>query len=246
MKHTLNYVNTGGFPFDVDKLEDIQQAYSIFESMAHIAGDKVIITGCVDTAGIVSDGIIAINGLLFPFVGGAVGTEVGITTVVSTLPYEDGVARNYKTANTASFAVGTGIMWADFERINSLRNKVDINQWVDYTPTGLIFWETNPYDAEGIMTGRYIVIGNVLIIFLNIDLGGGTAGRIDVDFPDGVNLSNTVPLFNGDYGKDFSGNTVEGNIGVYYGASFSNKISIAPVSSYIEGGCNIKLFIPLI
>lgn len=101
----------------------------LHSSKAPVIGEKAIITGCVDVAGVVSDGIVTINGEQLNFKGGAVAATVIIVEEVLKATYledinpVDGVGDDKDTYFTryATFgAAATQFNWSDFTRVSPL------------------------------------------------------------------------------------------------------------------------------
>lgn len=115
--NSLNFNQVGGFPLTTRILDEIQKAYSVFNALGAIAGDKTIISGCVTTGSIVSDGVVFINGEVLEFRAAALQTKVKIIEVVETLVFEDNVAKSVIKTRYVTFGTGVGAMdWVDFKR----------------------------------------------------------------------------------------------------------------------------------
>ena len=69
--NTINFIQTGGVPFTNDVAQEFENAYKIFNAYGALAGDKTIISGCVENGSSVSDGFIYVNSELFYFEGGS-------------------------------------------------------------------------------------------------------------------------------------------------------------------------------
>lgn len=126
--------DTGGFPIDTDVLDAMQQAWSVFEKLASLCGDLVIVSGCQQSGGSINPGYVAINGELLYMTGGAPQTFVKITSSTDTVSYEDGQDKTFVTHRCACFdstvAVdGNSYKWSDFVRPSSMAslslNKLD-------------------------------------------------------------------------------------------------------------------------
>lgn len=113
----LNYNQVGGFPLTTRILDEIQKAYSIFNALGTIVGDKTIIAGCITTGSLVSDGVVNINGEVLEFRGGSTQTKVKIVEVVENLVFEDNTAKSVIKTRYVTFGTGVGAMdWVDFKR----------------------------------------------------------------------------------------------------------------------------------
>ena len=92
--NNLKYNQPGGFRLSTNILAAAQAAYSLFNSLGWIAGEKTIITGCDIVGSTVTDGVVFLNGELFTFKGGNIGTNVIIRENVTKYPFKDGVFRD--------------------------------------------------------------------------------------------------------------------------------------------------------
>lgn len=88
----LHFDFYGGFPFDQQTLQFIQESYSgVAEVVKNLIGDNVIVSGVVDMGGDkLSNGWIVYNGLLVPFIGGvSYNQNFEIVESVESLRFED-------------------------------------------------------------------------------------------------------------------------------------------------------------
>lgn len=119
----IKFNQTGGFPLDTDILGAMQNAYHIFNQLGNLAGDKAIISGCVETGNNVSDGIIYLNGEILPFKGGSKSATIFIKEDTESRIFEDGATKPVIFKRYASFGSSTPektFAWADFKRIKNL------------------------------------------------------------------------------------------------------------------------------
>lgn len=128
----LHTEHNAGYPFDVGFLAFIQNAYNLFNHFGHLAGNKVIISGCEEVGNTITPGTVFINGELFPFEGGAKGDTVIIKEETNEVTFEDGFLRPLETIRTAAFGRSTPektYNWEDFKRVYNLQylgeNKTD-------------------------------------------------------------------------------------------------------------------------
>lgn len=113
----------GGFRFETDNLDWMQTAYDIFNALGYVAGDKTIISGCVEAGGNVGDGVVFLGGEVFKFVGGAIQATVRILETETKKFFENGEEKVVHKERYVTFASGTGaVNWSDFKRIDSIRN----------------------------------------------------------------------------------------------------------------------------
>jgi hypothetical protein len=120
----MNYQNfnqSGGFPFQTETLDQMQTATDLFNKFGDLAGNFAIISGCVVTGDLVSDGAVFINGELLEFRGGNIGTDVIIVEIVTAQEFEDGNDKNVLFVRYATFGVGlVSFPWASFNRVQTL------------------------------------------------------------------------------------------------------------------------------
>ncbi|WP_395075418.1 hypothetical protein [Flavobacterium sp.] len=115
--NTQNFIQSGGFPIETETLNEMQKAYSLFNSLGYLAGNFSIISGCIKTGSIVSDGAVFINGELLEFKGGNIGTDVVIVQTVSTNEFEDGTEKDVLFTRYATFGIDpTSFPWINFKR----------------------------------------------------------------------------------------------------------------------------------
>lgn len=116
-----NFQQTGGFPLETDTLNNMQIAYSIFNALGEISGEKTIVTGCIEAAGIISNGVVYLNGELLEFRGGAVQTHVRIIETPSSKEFEDGSYNEVHYERYVTFSSGVEeIPWFEFTRLISI------------------------------------------------------------------------------------------------------------------------------
>ena len=112
-----NFNQSGGFPLQTETLNDMQKAYELFNGLGNIAGNFAIISGCVVTGAVVSNGAVFINGELLDFRGGQIGTDVIIVEEITAQEFEDGNDKNVLFVRYATFGIGaTSFPWAGFKR----------------------------------------------------------------------------------------------------------------------------------
>lgn len=128
-----NFLQTGGFPADVNVLDNMQKAYQLFNGLGALAGDLSIIKGCDLTGSTVSNGLVYINGEVLEFRSGTVSDNVVIVEESSNGVFEDGPIKPIHYVRYATFGVATtSYPWASFKRAfptkeiaDALANKVD-------------------------------------------------------------------------------------------------------------------------
>jgi microcystin-dependent protein len=74
----INFLLKDNFPFTIKTANKLQSQSELLAKLTAIGGDNYILSGCVDTEDIVSNGYIVINGELLPFVGGDIKAKITI------------------------------------------------------------------------------------------------------------------------------------------------------------------------
>lgn len=125
MNKRIDFSNLGGFPLEQDTLDFMQSSYrSALSAIANLCGNKVILTGVEVFGSTVSDGWIAYNGDLIPFVGGAVAASVIIVETPADFPstFEDGNERDVYFTKVATCGIGGSFPFTDLIRLTALQN----------------------------------------------------------------------------------------------------------------------------
>lgn len=119
--NNINFLQTIGFPFDLNTLDFMQKSYGIFNALGELAGNYAIISGCTTTGSTVSDGVVYIDGEIFTFKGGTASSTVIIKQDITSLEFEDGNSNEVEYTRYVTFGVGSAaIPWASFKRITNL------------------------------------------------------------------------------------------------------------------------------
>lgn len=146
--NTMNFNQIGGFPFSTKILEELQNAFSIFNALGAIAGDKTIISGCVTTGSLVSPGVVCIDGEVLEFKGGTAQTKVKIIQAIESLLFEDNVSKPVISYRYLEFGTGVGAMdWADFKRPIETKTLADTFAGIN-TSLASILDKLNTIDAN--------------------------------------------------------------------------------------------------
>jgi len=116
----IDFTKLGGYPLTQADLDFLQAAYtSAFSGIANLFGDKVIISGMVQTGSNVSAGWISVAGELLPFTAGAIGSG-GIIIQQTTTPkvFKDGVSKIVRYSRNARFGTPGTYNYSDFKRLD--------------------------------------------------------------------------------------------------------------------------------
>ena len=121
--NTINFIQTGGVPFTNNVAAEFEKAYSIFNAYGQIAGDKTIISGCVENGSSVSDGFIYVNNELFYFEGGAKSDNIFLNVQNIDKVFEDQTTKTLIKIRTLKFgnAIENVWAWSEFTRIKTIR-----------------------------------------------------------------------------------------------------------------------------
>lgn len=120
--NTINFIQTGGVPFTNDVAQEFENAYKIFNAYGALAGDKTIISGCVENGSSVSDGFIYVNSELFYFEGGSKSDNIFLNEQNIDKVFEDQTTKTLIKIRTLKFgnAIDNVWAWSDFKRIDTM------------------------------------------------------------------------------------------------------------------------------
>ena len=120
--NTINFIQTGGVPFTNNVAAEFEKAYSIFNAYGQIAGDKTIISGCVENGSSVSDGFIYVNNELFYFEGGSKSDNIFLNVQNIDKVFEDQTTKTLIKIRTLKFgnAIDNVWAWSEFKRIDTM------------------------------------------------------------------------------------------------------------------------------
>jgi hypothetical protein len=128
----LNFIQAGGFPMDVNTLDQMQTAYRLFNGLGQLAGDLSIIKGCEPIGSSVSDGLVYINGEVLEFRSGVVQDTVIIVQEAQSKEFENGSTNEVHYTRYATFGVSTtNYNWEDFKRplpMNEVPEALDLKE----------------------------------------------------------------------------------------------------------------------
>jgi hypothetical protein len=150
-----NFVQTGGFPLNTERLEELEKAYSIFNAYGALAGDLTIISGCVTTGSNVSDGYVYISGELFPFREAAVTPTSTVIIVEQKInrPFESSEIKTVHTLRYATFGTAeTSWPWSDFKLLDPITelmrrlNVLEKKNAVFQAGGGMVLWNKPAVD----------------------------------------------------------------------------------------------------
>lgn len=121
--NVINLIQTGGYKAFLQDINFMQEAYTLFNSLGFLAGDKTIIWGCNQQGSTTTEGFVFLNGELFPFQGGTTISTVKIIQDVTNKEFQDGTVKPARIIRKVAFATGAGsIPWEDFKRITPIKD----------------------------------------------------------------------------------------------------------------------------
>lgn len=118
-----NYIQSGGFPLKVERLDEIQKAYSVFNNLGYLAGNHIILSGCVTTGTNVSNGYVIIDGEVLEFRGGSIAGGVNVIIVENPISkeFKNGASKVIYIERWATFGTSDGsIPWTNFRKPDTL------------------------------------------------------------------------------------------------------------------------------
>lgn len=113
------FILTGGYPLKAERLQELQTAYSIFNSLGALAGNFTIISGCTLTGTTVGNGVVYINGEVIDFreADGAGTPDVIIIEEAVNRAFKNGVIKEVHTKRYATFGTAADSWpWSGFKR----------------------------------------------------------------------------------------------------------------------------------
>lgn len=116
-----NFVQTGGFPVKAERLQELQEAYSIFNNLGYLAGNFAILTGCVVVGTNVSNGVVVMNGEVILFQGGTIAEDVIIVETPISKEFKNGAYKPLHFIRYATFGTSeTSVLWSAFKRVDPI------------------------------------------------------------------------------------------------------------------------------
>lgn len=144
--NNINFNQDGGFRLSTNVLSAVQASYTLFNALGWIGGNMTIISGCDVNGSTVGDGVVFINGEVFNFKGGNIGTNVIIKETVTDYPFQNGSVKPVIHERFVGF--GTSIpennyLWSDFKRLFATK---DIQEFKDNHNNRITALENRPSD----------------------------------------------------------------------------------------------------
>jgi hypothetical protein len=125
MYKRIDLTNLEGFPLTQNTLDHIQKSFrDTFAGLSALLGDYVIVTGVADLGANYSDGWVAINGELLPFVGGVKAAQIVIEETVVAKEFADGSSKDVWYTRVAKCGVAGGTVVGTFVRLSTIKSIV--------------------------------------------------------------------------------------------------------------------------
>lgn len=124
MRLGIKFLQTGGVPLTNDLMDYIQQQIKFYDFLGELAGDKTILSGCVDIGSSISSGVVAINGECYYVEGGLMTSTVYINTQQVYKTFQDQTDKVLIEIKTVKFGTSTPdntFNWADFTKLDTLK-----------------------------------------------------------------------------------------------------------------------------
>ena len=117
----MNFVQTGGFPVKAERLQEMQNAYSVFNKLGELSGNLTIVSGCTIVGTSVSDGCVVVDGEVLNFKGGFISETVIIISEESEKEFENGEFKIVHYERYVTFGIGeTSYLFEDFVKIDPI------------------------------------------------------------------------------------------------------------------------------
>ncbi|GGB83101.1 hypothetical protein GCM10007424_23900 [Flavobacterium suaedae] len=126
--NTTDFIQTGGFPLKLERLNELQQDYQILQVFGELAGNYTILKGCEQVGNIIKEGYLYINGEVVKFnqsylpVAPATPAIVITETEISR-EFENGELKAIRKLRTATFGTSVNsILWSAFKRVTAIKD----------------------------------------------------------------------------------------------------------------------------
>jgi hypothetical protein len=118
-----NFIQTGGWPLNSERLQELQTAFEIFQAFGSLAGNLTIISGCELAGSTIKKGVIYINGEPLEFREAAVTPSSTVIIIEEAVnrAFENGAIKQVHTIRYATFGTAeTSWPWAVFSRLDPI------------------------------------------------------------------------------------------------------------------------------
>ena len=240
--NTTNFIQTGGFPMDINVLDKMQTSWNIFNGFGELAGPFTIIKGCVENIGFISAGLVYINGELLDFQGGELYTNATVTIIEEpeNKEFENGTIKEVHFKRYARLGVGTSSwLWSEFKRVDPISLlmerilSVEKKTAVFQSGGGMVFWNK---PAAEIPVGWQEVVDWRGRIPAGLDI---TQSEFNVLGKTGGAKSKTLSIAEMPaHTHDFRSDNRELGNGLLFGSNTSYQTNVAAQTTAAKGGSN--------
>lgn len=123
MRLNFKFLQTDGVPLTADLMDDLQNAYTVFNVLGDVAGHLTILSGCEIQGTLVTPGIVVINGDVLYFEGGTISSTVYIHQQDIQKIFKNQQAKVLIEKKTVKFGnAAITYNWVDFVRIQTLKS----------------------------------------------------------------------------------------------------------------------------
>lgn len=153
--NVTNFIQTGGFPLKGERLQELQTAYSIFNSLGALAGNLTIISGCELLGTTIGKGFVYIDGELLEFRAGAVTPSSTVIIIEEAVnrEFENAEIKTVHTIRYATFGTAaTSWPWTDFKLVDPMvtmmtrLDTLDKKTAVFQSGGGMVLWNKPAVD----------------------------------------------------------------------------------------------------
>lgn len=127
--NNANFLAKENFPQSTYTFDFLQNMIKMAGSLALLGGDDFILSGCADDGkGVISEGLVVINGQLYPFAGGAKKAKIKIQEIGESDHYAGVDYPEAYIHRKVIFADDGDILWNDLKRVltnQELENKIN-------------------------------------------------------------------------------------------------------------------------
>lgn len=215
----INFNQTGGLPLSTDVLNNMQEAYKVFNQFGNLfskeATKNIIVAGCTIVGSTASEGFVLVDNELLPFAGGTVQEYVYIKNEAVRRSFKDGTEKEVETKRTVHFGTdpnGNGRKWGDFVALPDIKQikqelvklddstqKLNVNwkegfafleQKIDVLNDGMVDVSTSLHQADSKITSINDVLLKSKVITNEITATENVVQNITINH--GLNNSNII------------------------------------------------------
>lgn len=184
----INFNNQDNFPFGITTANFMQNMIEAVAKLTALGGSNYILSGCEENEGIITNGLIVINGEMLPFETGAIQTNIEI---VETRTNVDAFGKTFNDAyvtRKVMFSDTGTLPWANIKRIFSNQELSARIDEIKGDPPGIrVSWcgllDRIP-DNYMLCDGRTLNILDYPELYQNIGTNFGAVGTTQFKLPD--------------------------------------------------------------